>query len=269
MSDYKIDKPRLWERSREAFWDDEHISSEMLKAHLDYDSDGASRKYEFIQKSLEWIYKIIPDNSEVLDLGCGPGLYTKALSSHGYRVTGIDISHRSIAYAKEHDSDTLYLCTDYLNLEYENKFDFITIIYCDYGALTAPERKLFLKNVYRALKPQGKILFDVFTEVYYARIKENQIIKSYLDGGFWAKKSYTLVSQTFKYNEVSAIVDRYQIIMNEKIKEYLIWDTAFTINRISDELKMNGFNIEGLYSDVAGKEYQSDSETMCIIASKR
>ena len=37
----------------------------------------------------------------VLDVGCGPGLYTTRLAASGARVTGIDFSERSIACARE------------------------------------------------------------------------------------------------------------------------------------------------------------------------
>ena len=37
------------------FWNDEYISEQMLKAHLDPEFDGASRKLDFIEKSVAWI----------------------------------------------------------------------------------------------------------------------------------------------------------------------------------------------------------------------
>ena len=39
-----IQKPALWQRSYELFWDDEHISKGMLEAHLNPNWDAASRK---------------------------------------------------------------------------------------------------------------------------------------------------------------------------------------------------------------------------------
>ena len=103
-----LQKPSLWQRSAEPFWDDEHISKGMLEAHLNPDWDAASRKHSFIDLSVKWISNIIPAGGKILDLGCGPGLYTKRLSDMGYDVTGMDYSRRSIAYAKgqvPHPSD--------------------------------------------------------------------------------------------------------------------------------------------------------------------
>lgn len=39
-------RPGLWERSAEPFWDGEHISKDMLEAHLNPMVDAASRKKE-------------------------------------------------------------------------------------------------------------------------------------------------------------------------------------------------------------------------------
>lgn len=128
---FLLQKPALWQRSCEPFWDDEHISKGMLEAHLNPDWDAASRKHSYIDCSVKWLTSIIPAGSKILDLGCGPGLYTKRLSDAGYDVTGIDYSKRSIANAEEHDTKTKYIYQNYLEMNYTEAFDVITLIYCD------------------------------------------------------------------------------------------------------------------------------------------
>ena len=51
-------------------------------------------KLEFIEKSVDWISKILPSEHypSVLDIGCGPGLYTERYAKKGYRVVGVDFS---------------------------------------------------------------------------------------------------------------------------------------------------------------------------------
>lgn len=96
-------KPELYAKSTSKFWDDEHISKSMLEAHLEPNIDAASRNHKFIDQSVEWINRIVPaqEYKSVLDLGCGPGLYTERLYNKGYSVTGVDLSKRSIEYAKK------------------------------------------------------------------------------------------------------------------------------------------------------------------------
>ena len=50
-----LQRPPLYKRSSAPFWEDEHISAQMLKAHLDPESDGASRNADFIDRSAQWI----------------------------------------------------------------------------------------------------------------------------------------------------------------------------------------------------------------------
>ena len=126
------------------FWDDDHISKSMLEAHLKPDTDGASRRPGFIEKSVRWIAALCPPEGgkRLIDLGCGPGLYAERFCRAGFRVTGVDFSRRSIAYAVASAARNClpvrYLCQSYLNLEFDTCFDVATLIYCDYGVL-APD----------------------------------------------------------------------------------------------------------------------------------
>jgi len=69
-----LEIPSLYTKSEAAFWNHEHISKQMLKAHLEPEFEGASRKLRFIEKSVAWISKTIPPSRFplLLDLGCGP-----------------------------------------------------------------------------------------------------------------------------------------------------------------------------------------------------
>lgn len=87
-------RPSLHQSSDCPFWDDDHISAQMLKAHLDPDRDAVSRTFSFMDQSAAWIAHIAPPETfpRLLDLGCGPGLYAQRFARLGYRVTGVDLS---------------------------------------------------------------------------------------------------------------------------------------------------------------------------------
>ena len=142
-----LKKPAAYTPSGTAFWDDDYISGQMLKAHLDPDFEGASRKLSFIEKSAAWLSGLVPpsDYPQLLDKGCGPGIYAEKFARAGYQVTGVDFSRRSIDYARQsarsQDLDISYLYQNYLEMELPQSFDFAVMIYCDYGALSADSRK--------------------------------------------------------------------------------------------------------------------------------
>jgi len=178
-------KPPLYTKTEIPFWDDEHISLQMLNAHLNPNYDGASRKLEFIEKSVDWISKILPSEHypSVLDIGCGPGLYTERYAKKGYRVVGVDFSHRSINYAqmsaKRKGLPIDYFYQDYLKLSLDKKFDFATMIYCDFGALSTNDRKQLLKIISldweheTELKENLKVYFQEQKTVHEAAKKES------------------------------------------------------------------------------------------------
>jgi 2-polyprenyl-3-methyl-5-hydroxy-6-metoxy-1,4-benzoquinol methylase len=175
-----IEKPSLYKKMEGAFWDDHHISKQMLKAHLDPDFEGASRKEKFIKESVIWINEIVPssDNPLLLDICCGPGVYAEKFTKLGYQVTGIDFSLRSINFgrtsAKNQNLDINYIYENYLDMNLQEQFDFLTMIYCDYGALSTNERKILMKKMFLHLKPHGKLLLDVFTMNKFDDFEEKQ-----------------------------------------------------------------------------------------------
>ena len=109
---YLKEKPSLYAPSSAPFWDDEHISEYMLKAHLDPEIDAATRLHDFIEQSAKWIaqYCKARPGMKLLDLGCGPGLYAERFCKEGFRVTGLDYSRRSIEQARQamDDADRMF-----------------------------------------------------------------------------------------------------------------------------------------------------------------
>ena len=78
--------PQVYAPSDVSIWNDEHISSQMLLAHLNPDYEGASRKLSFIEDTVAWIKEIMPcqEYPALLDVGCGPGLYAERFCQAGY-----------------------------------------------------------------------------------------------------------------------------------------------------------------------------------------
>ena len=263
-----LTKPKLFEKTSAQFWTDEHISKGMLEAHLNPNTDAASRKPEFIDQATTWIASLLPPGSSLLDIGCGPGLYTKRLAEHGLQITGLDFSARSIAYAKEHDPKSTYVLQSYLEMDFENAFDMITLIWCDYAALVPEDRLHLLRRVHRALKPGGKFLFDVFTPLYNQGKKETQSWSIRAKGGFWSAKPHICFDTDFYYENNLIDVNRIVLVEEQEVRCLNIWNTCFTQESIEEELNPMGFASLQFYASVAGTKVDDSSNTLCVFATK-
>ena len=87
----KIGKPKLYEKGTAVMWTDPYISKQLLQIHLNPELDLASRKYSTIETTAAWVLsKTEKENMNILDLGCGPGLYSDLFTNRGHKVTGVD-----------------------------------------------------------------------------------------------------------------------------------------------------------------------------------
>lgn len=265
--------PSLYEKTKVPFWDDEHISKQMLKAHLDPNFEGASRTLNFIENSVDWISKIISPEKykKLFDIGCGPGIYAERFEIAGYQVTGIDFSKRSIDYAIESSKrkclDIDYVYQDYLEMSIDKKFDVATMIYCDYGALSENDRIMLMKKIYYHLRPGGKFLLDVFSIVKYNSFEEKRTWQAHSFGGFWSKDEYVELNQYCKYKEFVTL-EQTNIISKKGNKVYYIWNTYFTKESLIKEAEEAGFKICEVFGDIAGKLYCNNSSTIAILLEK-
>jgi len=261
----QLQKPALWQRTPAPFWDDEHISKGMLEAHLNPDWDAASRKHETIDRSVKWLVEIIPPGGKILDLGCGPGLYTKRLSEMGYDTTGMDFSKRSIAHAKSQDAKTKYILENYLELDAAGEFDAVILIYCDYAALTPDERRLLLPKISRALKPGGLFVLDVFSEKIHEGKNESKSWTFHPNGGFWNAGPHLCLEAVYLYENNTVKASHYVVATREKVTEHIIWDTAYTVQKMANEVSPFGFQIKGVFDDACGSAHTPATETLCFI----
>jgi len=263
-----LKRPALYERTNSAFWTDPYIAGQMLKAHLDPDSDAASYRHAFIDKAVEWMASLpLPKNTRLLDIGCGPGLYTKQFSERGLHVTGMDFSENSIQYAIEHDSASEYILGDYLTMAFKEAYDIVTFIMCDYGALIPDERRILLNRVHRALMPGGLFLFDVLTPLWSKGRQDNGSWEMTTGNGFWSAKPYICMNANYDYGQAAEC--RRHVIMDEnEVRSYNIWDCFFTVQSLLDEVTPFGFSNEGVFGDITGKPYTDESQRLCVILRK-
>lgn len=266
-------KPELFSKGEELFWDDPHISQKMLEAHLNPTLDAASGSYKTIDQTVEWLAKYLnlQEGAKLLDLGCGPGLYCTRLLEHGFNVVGMDYSKNSINYAvnyaAKNNLDIQYIYQNYLTMDYSSEVDVITLIYCDFGALSNADCDILLQKIHKALKPNGVFIFDVFTQ--FNRKVQSSCNWYACESGFWKPYPHLVLEKTFHYDEENVFLDQYTVIDDGgNISIYKIWDHYYSINTISQLLKKHGYMIQDIWSDLTGIPYRDDSKSLGIAVRK-
>lgn len=267
-------KPKPFTSGEPLFWNDPHISKQMLKVHLDPNIDAASRKTEVIDHSVQWMIEMLglQSGDVVLDLGCGPGLYSSRFARAGLHVTGVDYSRRSIEYASQNASENKlsinYRFQNYLELEDENLYDAVFLIYGDFCPLDPQQRITLLENIHRALKPAGKFVLDVTTREHRKR-HGNKNGWYTQEGGFWKPGPHLVLEEGFDYPEQSIWLDQYTVIEADgKVSVYRNWFQDYTPEMITAELVRGGFSVESLWGDLVGTPYIPDAEWIGLITSK-
>ena len=106
-----------------------------------------------------------------LDIGCGQGTDSLYLKEKGFPVIGIDISLYGLRLAREKGKNKnikIILCQgDALELPFISKsFDLINDRGC-FHHINKKNRPDYCSEIYRILKPEGKILLRVFGENYF------------------------------------------------------------------------------------------------------
>jgi len=255
-------------------WTNEHTSKQMLEYHLNESIDVSSRNKIFIESSVEWIVSHfgVDNKTEIADFGCGPGLYTTRLSKRGAIVTGIDFSESSLKYAKQAaDKEGLkinYVHANYLEFETSKSFDLITMIMCDFCALSPEQRKIILSKFSSLLKPGGSVLIDVYSLNSYNQKEESATYELNQLNGFWSPEDYYCFVNTFKYDKENVILDKYTIIEESRKRIVYNWLQYFSKDSLQNEFEENGFKVEGMYSDVAGTTFNHESVEIAIVANK-
>ena len=236
---------KLYEKGSAVMWTDEYISKQLLKAHLDPGTDAGSRNKNKIEKLCRWMKESFGEGrKKLLDLGCGPGLYTSALSRLGFDAAGIDFSKGSIDYAKETANkqglDIDYRRMNYLELGGKEEADIVILIYCDFCVLSTAEQSALLDTVYRILRPGGVFVLDAYNESY-ADVKKETRAWECACGGFWRKDEYINLSLTKHYPQDRVVLDQYIINDKKGLEVYRFWTRWFEQSEMTKLLEEHGF----------------------------
>jgi SAM-dependent methyltransferase len=146
-------------------WYDGFFETEWLDAiepeTLRTPDERTLEQVEFVIEQLE-----LAEGARVLDLACGHGRIALELARRGFRVTGLDLSPRSLELARaaagEQDLAIDWVEADMRNLPSGREFDAVVNVFTAFGYFADErENQRVLDAVAAALVPGGAFLIDV------------------------------------------------------------------------------------------------------------
>jgi len=159
-------QPRPWVDADKIPWHEPEFSRRMLREHLSQEHDLASRRFVIVEEHVRWIHHHVLRGrpARILDLGCGPGLYTNRLAKLGHSCVGIDFSPASIEYAREQavrrQLDCTYVHGDMRTADFGTGFDLVMMVFGELNVFHPSDAGPILAKAKRALVPDGILLLE-------------------------------------------------------------------------------------------------------------
>lgn len=184
---------------------------------------------------------------KILDIGCGAGRTSFALSKMGYKVVGIDYSENMIEIARTLDTESEYFIQDVRNMSFQScLFDYAFFSFNGLMLLeTYEDRKKAVWEISRILKNEGIFFFTT-------PFLDNKVKKEY-----WVKK-VTIYSKSLEELSKQERIELGDDIIEEDEVEFQL-HIPF-LNEIREMLDECGFDIlfEGRRLDIFLEEELED-----------
>lgn len=259
--------PVPWTEGDNIPWNDPDFSRRMLEVHLSQENDAASRRAGVIDQHVQFIYERLLHSrpARVLDLGCGPGLYSVRLARLGCTVRGIDFSPASVAYARQAvQAEGLPVeidLGDVRETEYGvNQYDLAMFIYGEMNVFSPTAIRLILNKAFQALKPGGKLLLEPSTEESVVRLGKEQASWSAQEAGLFSDLPHLSLFEAFWNNEQRVATHRHITIDAETAQ--VSWSAvnyqAYRDTEMRELLEECGFEQVKCYPSLTGSEDNSD-----------
>ncbi len=124
----------------------------------------AARATHPLERELARFRQMVPTGGLVLDVGCGPGQYARALESRGLRVVGLDLSPGMLHQAQVEGTHRL-VCTDMCHLPIADERADGCFVCASLLHLPRDQAPQSLLEFHRVLRPGGAL---------YAGVKEGE-----------------------------------------------------------------------------------------------
>ena len=270
--------PTPWEEGENIPWNDPAFSERMLKEHLRQDHDLASRRTETIEEQVKWIHRelLAGQPTKVLEVTCGPGLYTSRLARLGHECVGIDYAPAAISYAKDtakrEDLACRYALADVREADYGNGFGLVMMISGQLNVFRRADAKHILEKAFAALTAGGLLLLEPQKFATVERSGRGGATWHSHGAGLFSDKPHLWLQENFWHPETRTTTERFFIVDAEtgNVTRYAMSAEAYTEEQFRGVLSEVGFENTEFFPSTVGVEVDDESLSvnLAIVARK-
>jgi SAM-dependent methyltransferase len=263
--------PKAWEEGEKIPWNEPGFSRRMLKEHLTQRHDAASRRTSIIKKHVAWIHRdvLAGQPSRILDLGCGPGLYSSRLAALGHTCRGIDFSPASIEYARKHaPRGCTYTLADIRSADFGSGYDLVMFIYGELNVFRKNHSQEILHKASSALRPGGKLLLEISTFDAIEQIGNQPSTWYSSPKGLFSDTSHLCLMESFWDEKQSVATERYFIINTKtgEVSRYASSSQAYKERIIKSMLIKEEFKNIEFHPSLTGEDETGADEFLVLVA---
>ncbi len=268
-------RPAPWAEGDNIPWDDPEFSERMLAEHLCQEHDLASRTAGTIDSHVEWIFSEVLGSrpARVLDLACGPGLYTVRLARLGCECVGIDFSPasirhaRGIATAEEHLACTFHHA-DVRDGLFGEAFDLVMMIYGQFNVFPRNRGLELLKRARAALKPGGALLLEVQTLEQIQKGGKTGPSWYSAQSGLFSGEPHLVLQENFWDADAKVSASRFTVIdaQTSTVSCHSLSNEAYSELELADTLRMAGFAGVESFPSLSGKVTAEEEDLPVVVA---
>ena len=270
----RIRKPEPWVEGEKIPWNEPGFSQRMLQVHLSQEHDWASRRAVTIRKHVDWIHREVLSGrlARILDLGCGPGLYTSQLAELGHTCIGVDFSPASIEYARESAKKVHLSCSyklmDVREAGFGSGYDLAMFIFGEFNVFIPEDARQILKKVHAAVRAGGSLLLEVHTFETVQKLGLQPASWYSSESGLFSDRPHLCLQENFWDEARSVATQRYMIVdaQTSQITRYASSTQAYSQDQYLNMLNDCGFKDIAYYPSLIGTTDPAQSDFYAILA---
>lgn len=265
-----------WAEGDNIPWNDPDFSAAMLKEHLSQEHDAASRRAAKIDAHVAWIHSALLGGrpGRVLDLGCGPGLYTARLAALGHTCHGVDFSPASIEYARQQATAAGPACTytlgDLRSADFgaAAPYDLALLLYGEFNVFKPAHSVAILRKARPVLAPGGRLLLEPHTFAAVERIGRAAPRWWSADRGLFSPRPHLVLQENFWDEELCAATARFFVAdaATAEVRRYAASYQAYTEEGYAVALAQAGFALEAVYPSLTGAAGPGQADLFALVA---